>query len=331
MKKKKKIIIIISIICICLAIGACVLIKVFNKEKVKEKAPKKKTEKNFSKDEKVDWDIFSYRLTEGIIGIEEVSEQVEYCMNEPVFIYRILYQSADYEIESILSIPKHYIEKKEKSPCIIYNRDGYGKNGINTPASISYLASYLDLAVFATQYRGYNESTGKDEFGGADLNDVTNLINVAEKIKFLDMNKLYMFGAGRGGMMTYMTIRKDSRIKKAIVFGGIADAITSYKYNKTIAKELTYAIGGNPKTKLEEYKARSAVYWANEIKCPVMIIHSKKDKQVSFKECQEIIYNLKKNKKEYKSLIDDEPLELSEYHLYYINEWLELNNPYFEQ
>lgn len=72
--------------------------------------------------------------------------------------------------------------------------------------------------------------------------------------------------------MTYMTIRKDSRIKKAIVYGGIADTFTSYKYNKVTAKELTVAIGGNPKAKLEEYKSRSAVYWANEIKCPVMVL-----------------------------------------------------------
>lgn len=331
MKNKKKLIIIISVICICLALGAFLLIKIFSKEKVQEKESKKKTEKKVSKEEQNDWDIFSYRLAEGIIGIEDVSEQVEMCMNEPVSTYRIIYQSDDYELEAILSVPQIYIEEKEKCPCIIYNRDGYGKKGLNTAEYIGYLASISKAAVFAPQYRGYNETTGKDEFGGADVNDVINLINLCEKIHFIDMKKLYMLGVGRGGMMTYMTIRKDSRIKKAIVYGGIADTFTSYKYNKVTAKELTAAIGGNPKTKSEEYKSRSAVYWANEIKCPVMVIHSKKNKLITYKEYQEIIYALKKNNKEYKTIVENDFEEFTEYHIGQIDKWLGIENLYFEQ
>lgn len=37
-----------------------------------------------------------------------------------------------------------------------------------------------------------------------------------------------MMGVSRGGMMTYMAAREDSRIKKAIVISGVADAFMGY-------------------------------------------------------------------------------------------------------
>ena len=62
-----------------------------------------------------------------------------------------------------------------------------------------------------------------------------------------------------------------------------------------------------------------------------MIIHSKNDKQVSFKEAQAIVHNLKKNNKEYKVLIsDNEGNELGRYYYANIVRWLEIPNPLFE-
>ena len=50
----------------------------------------------------------------------------------------------------------------------------------------------------------------------------------------------------------------------------------------------------------EEYEKRSAVYWAEEIKCPILIIHSKLDERVSFEQAEKMVEALEEAGKEYK-------------------------------
>ena len=52
-------------------------------------------------------------------------------------------------------------------------------------------------------------------------------------------------------------------------------------------------IGGSPEELPEEYKKRSAVYWADEITVPVLLIHSKGDTKVSFAQAQKMYELLK--------------------------------------
>ena len=47
-------------------------------------------------------------------------------------------------------------------------------------------------------------------------------------------------------------------------------------------------IGGSPDDLPYEYENRSVVYWADEIKVPVMMIHSRLDEQVSFSQAEEL-------------------------------------------
>ena len=48
------------------------------------------------------------------------------------------------------------------------------------------------------------------------------------------------------------------------------------------------------------YEKRSATYWADEIKCPVLIIHSKQDEKVSFEQAEKMVTALAEAGKEYK-------------------------------
>ena len=89
-------------------------------------------------------------------------------------------------------------------------------------------------------------------------------------------------------------------VKKAVVISGLAEAFMSYDERndmQTVYKELVKAI---PTTNPAEYEKRSATYWADEIKCPILIIHSKLDEKVSYNQAEKMVKALEETGKEYK-------------------------------
>ena len=100
--------------------------------------------------------------------------------------------------------------------------------------------------------------------------------------------------------MTYMAVREEERIKKAVVVSGIADTFMSYGDRTDMRQVYTELIGGTPEELQEEYEKRSATYWADEIKCPVLIIHSKLDEKVSYAQAEKMVQCLETAGKEYK-------------------------------
>ena len=253
-----------------------------------------------TRNEKELWDVNQYERVEDIISIEKMdlgrmlSEGVE------VSTYKVKYQVDDCTVVSYLSVPDACIEERQAYPCIIYNRGGNREYGSNKPEDIAYLAETSGKIIFATQYRGVDGGTGTDEYGGADLRDVLKLIDFCEEFSFVDMEQLYMMGVSRGGMMTYMAVREDSRIKKAIVISGLADSFMSYEEREDMQKVFIELIRQTPKSNPEAYEKRSATLWADEIKCPILIIHSKLDEKVSYKQAEKMVNALETSKNEYK-------------------------------
>ena len=246
------------------------------------------------------WDIGQYESNKDIISIEKLELGQIVPEGVAVSSYKVTYQVDDCTVVSYLSVPDTCIEEQTAYPCIIFNRGGNREYGANQPEYIAYLAESSGMVIFASQYRGVDGGTGTEEFGGADLNDVLKLIDFCEEFAFVDMNQLYMMGVSRGGMMTYMACREDGRIKKAVVISGIADAIMSYEERTDMEQTLKKLVGGTPKSEPVEYEKRSAVSWADEIKCPVLIIHSKLDEQVSFEQAEKMVTALEYAGKEYK-------------------------------
>ena len=253
---------------------------------------------------KESWNPEDYTQLDDIISIEEIEQD----NRTTVDTYNIRYKSDDCEVVSYLSVPKSCLEEKKSYPCIIYNRGGNREYGANAPEDIAYMAESSQKVIFASQYRGVSGGTGQDEFGGNDLHDVLKLVDLCESFSFVDMEQLYMMGTSRGGMMTYMAVREDERIKKAVVVAGEADNFMGWEEREDMHQVYMDLIGATPEEKPEEYKKRSATYWADEIKCPVLIIHSKGDKKVSYAQAEKMAQCLKEAGKEYKLVTyeDDE-------------------------
>jgi len=75
--------------------------------------------------------------------------------------------------------------------------------------------------VFASMYRGSLE--GEDRIGGEDVNDVLNLIPLADELPFADTTKWGIEGWSRGGLMTYLILQQTTIFKCAVFVGAISD------------------------------------------------------------------------------------------------------------
>lgn len=74
----------------------------------------------------------------------------------------------------------------------------------------------------------------------------------------------------------------------------------SYEERADMQQVFLELVGVSPEENSGEYEKRSAAYWADEINCPVLIIHSQLDEKVSFAQAEKMVEELERAGKEYK-------------------------------
>ena len=193
-----------------------------------------------------------------------------------VEVYKITYKSDDLIINGYLAQPK----AGGKVPCVILNRGGNDKMNPWTDERaaevLGRFASWGYVAI-ASQYRGANGAPGHDELGGADIDDVMNLIPVLEAQPRADATRIGMVGWSRGGMMTYLAIARTTRIAAAVVISGLADQ--NLEDRPDMLKAFKRLIPDYEKNPSAAIAARSAVKWADKLNksTPILILHGTAD------------------------------------------------------
>ena len=186
-------------------------------------------------------------------------------------------------------------------PAIIHNRGGYGEVGLQTGVEIVPLVEAGYVAV-ASQYRGNGGGEGKEDFGGNDVHDVTNLIPLLKSLPYVDPNRIGMMGGSRGGMMTFIALKLDTLdgrhdIKTAVTVGGISDLFSwnsevgrLYQFDSVLWRPL---VGATPDEAPQLFIDRSAVYWPDLINAPLLLLHGQADQTVSVNETLTLAARLK--------------------------------------
>lgn len=212
--------------------------------------------------------------------------------------FRITYLSDSLKVKGFIAKPI----QKGNFPCIISNRGGTGEFGEWNEIGIGFFLGKLaswGYVVVASQYRGNSGSEGKEEVGGKDVNDVLNLIPTLNEIDNADTSRIGIEGASRGGMMTYLSLKKTCQFKAAVVLAGAANAFKALE-NRPEFEEHVYAkyIPNYYQNKEKELKARSAVFWADKMckTTPILIMHGSSDWRVQTSESLELVNELYKSK-----------------------------------
>ncbi|GAA4273046.1 prolyl oligopeptidase family serine peptidase [Aquimarina gracilis] len=223
--------------------------------------------------------IYSF-LTKEVDGQRVWKEAYKYMGD--IEIYSIVYKSDGLKIKGFMVKPK----KEGKFPGIIYNRGGNREFGslIIADAAIGLgRIAKEGYVVVASQYRGNGGSEGKEEFGGADVNDVVNLTSVLEEIEATDTDKIGMYGWSRGGMMTYSALTKTDKIKAAVVGGAVSNSFLTIKNRPQMeTKVLAELIPNYEANKEEELTKRSAIKWVDKFPkdVPILMLHGNADWRV---------------------------------------------------
>lgn len=197
-----------------------------------------------------------------------------------VKLFQLRYKVDEYEVEGLIAAPTDYIEKEY--PVLIFNRGGNRDFGRLREGVIIRYASYGFICM-GSKYRGNEGGTGKEDFGGEDVHDVTTLIDIAEKLSFAAAGGVFMIGHSRGGMMTWRAIKLcGDRIKAAAVKAGLSDCVDMYESRTEDMKDDFFElVGGAPQDYPAEYALRSAVCFAKQLKVPVLIEHGTEDWRVN--------------------------------------------------
>ncbi len=206
-----------------------------------------------------------------------------------VAYYKLVYWSDGLRITGYYAEPRGF----GKFPAVIFNRSGNRNTGALTGMEIVPFAEG-GFVVVASQLRGGAGSEGQEEFGGADVHDVTNLIPLLKSREKVDPNKIVMFGASRGGMMTYLALKQQALsggndIKAAATASGITDLFMWASERPDITSDLyMQLIGTSVRANPAPFQQRSAVYWPGMIRVPLLIQHGEADADVSVKQSQKL-------------------------------------------
>jgi len=95
--------------------------------------------------------------------------------------------------------------------------------------------------IISTNYRGCCGSEGKDEFGGADIYDVLNLLPALTQVPNADTSRVGIYGMSRGGMMALLAMKKSTRFKAAYVGSGMANLYNAITMRKDSMEHYVFA------------------------------------------------------------------------------------------
>ncbi len=208
----------------------------------------------------------------------------DYAYLNEVALEELFYESDGLKVKAYAAYPR---EGHGPWPAIIYNRGGNRAFGALNEYKIAFIMARVaswGYVVIGSQYRGNDGGEGQEEFGGADVHDVLNLIPLLEQWPGVDANKIGMFGWSRGGMMTYLALMQTDRIKAAAVGGALADLDLMDKSRGGEMGQYVFSelIPGYTQNRDSVLLLRSAVYHADKLckTTPILLLHGTADWRV---------------------------------------------------
>jgi dipeptidyl aminopeptidase/acylaminoacyl peptidase len=155
----------------------------------------------------------------------------------------------------------------------------------------SYLA-HRGYVVFDLDYRG-STGYGRDwragvylNMGGPDLDDVMGEIDYASKLGNIDMQRIGIWGVSYGGFMTDMAM---FRAPDAFHAGAAFSAVNDWEsYNAEYTEERLNRPEDNP----EAYRRSSPIWFSQNLKHPLLIVHGFVDDNVLFQDAVQLTEKL---------------------------------------
>jgi dipeptidyl aminopeptidase/acylaminoacyl peptidase len=227
---------------------------------------------------------------EPVVGFPTEAQMARFRANDPPYaaavqtlhMEAITYLSDGLKVKGIIALPNG----PGPFPAIIFNRGGNREDGALTPSFFSALCAELVQAgyvVVGSDYRGNGGGEGREEFGGADIDDVMALIPLLRHEPKVDGERIGVYGSSRGGLMTYELLARTTELKAAVVESGISDSFQTVKDRPAMETNVyRQMIPGFDQHRDEALRARSPVLWADKLShtTPILVLHGTADWRV---------------------------------------------------
>jgi dipeptidyl aminopeptidase/acylaminoacyl peptidase len=199
-----------------------------------------------------------------------------------VELAKIAYASGGLRVAGMLARPRG----PGPHPSVIWNRGGHGASGvISARQAATQLAPIADrgYVVVASQYRGNAGGEGTDEFGGAELADVLNLVPLLDAMPDADPERIGMWGWSRGGLMTYLAMARTERLRAAVALSAVSD-LADYLAHRPEMRQRVFdkLLPTDPAEREAAIARRSPVRWPEKLckTTPLLVMHGSADWRV---------------------------------------------------
>lgn len=235
--------------------------------------------------ERVTYQFPSYEKALQTTNIRDITSKEEYerAIRDTNFeLQRVKYMSDGLKVTAYLYKPTRI--SGSKLPAIIFNRGSLilGDIAPELVSSFHRLASE-GFVVVAPMYRQSDGGEGRDEMGGEDINDLMNVAALAKSLEFIDVSNLFLYGESRGGVMTYLAMKKNFPANAAAVYGAFTDMEALIKDKPQVYRpQLLNQIWPDFDSRKDEiFRSRSATFWPESLGTPLLIMHGGADWSVN--------------------------------------------------
>lgn len=204
-------------------------------------------------------------------------------------------------------------------PVLVYCRGGTAAFGALDPENLVDFhrwarAGYL---VVAPNYRGSRLENGRitngvDEWGGRDLRDVWALLPLLRGLPEADPDRMVLVGFSRGAVMAFELLRQGFPARAVATVGGVTNLRRQEARRGPEFVEGDSTWPGwrrvwpgyaDPARQAEHYRRRSAVAWADSLRVPVLLLHSRTDPRVPVADAQELADSLRTHRRPYRLVL----------------------------
>jgi len=232
----------------------------------------------------------------------------------PYSLFTVTYLSDGIKVKGILGIPKAMIQVKPYS-MVVAVRGGHADFARFNACSTYFLSDILggngERAFFAVQLRGAAGSPGQDEYGGNDVHDVLNAVELVKGFQEIDPRNVFLAGKSRGGMMVYLALKAGAKVAGAISIAGQSNLIRLLQSWPDMRQVFVDHIPQFKVQTIEKLRQRSAEFWAEQIHAPILVLHGDKDTKVPVEDSLELNRLLDETKTPHKLVIypgEDHPM-----------------------
>ncbi|MBR6649884.1 MAG: prolyl oligopeptidase family serine peptidase [Clostridia bacterium] len=212
--------------------------------------------------------IESYKSFDDLIfseNVVSVNKHPDSLYRGSVEKYDVVLKNGSFKIGYAITVPNDY--EKQKYPVVFFFPE--------LKPSHEYNASTITLndCICVTYMRRDLEKRESWDLAENDLSDISIMMDIILNCDFVDESRIFAVGSSNGSVLSmYMARSYSENICGVAITHPLCDWKLMYQTSDIHEDFFEYYCSGSPDEVPEEYEKRSAVTFADEILCPVIII-----------------------------------------------------------